>query len=194
LQLNLDKLELDTKWILSGKNSFLYFERIPTTIDIALEKFNQEKNQGKIVIADFQEKGRGSFSKSWHSSPYKDLTFSIILGYKNQFNQNLVDEACYAIKNFLQLYKVESIIKAPNDILIGKKKLAGVLLSKKTINNLSFQTLSIGININSSLELKNYPFEATSLCLEIGNEVERESCLVEIINQIDGAIKRQIAQ
>jgi BirA family biotin operon repressor/biotin-[acetyl-CoA-carboxylase] ligase len=194
LQLNLDKLELDTKWILSGKNSFLYFERVPTTIDIALEEFNQEKNQGKIVIADFQEKGRGSFSKSWYSSPYKDLTFSIILGYKNQFNQNLVDEACYAIKNFLQLYKVESIIKAPNDILIGKKKLAGVLLSKKTINNLSFQTLSIGININSSLELKNYPFKATSLCLEIGNEVERESCLVEIINRIDGAIKRQIAQ
>lgn len=194
MQLNLDKLELDTKWILSGKNSFLYFERTETTIDIALEDFNQKENQGKIVIADIQEKGRGSFSKSWHSSPYKDLTFSIILGYKNQFNQNLVDETCYAIKNFLQLYGLESIIKAPNDILIGNKKLAGVLLSKKTFNRLAYQTLSIGININSSVELKNYPFKATSLCLELGQAVERESCLLELINQIDRAIKRQIVQ
>tara|TARA_B100001996_G_scaffold208259_1_gene159729 strand:- start:18 stop:617 length:600 start_codon:yes stop_codon:yes gene_type:complete len=199
LQLILKDIDLKTSWIKSGKESFIYFETIDSTLNIALDQQYQESSVGKIVITDNQTSGKGSYNKSWYSESYKDLTFSIILGSSNNFQQNLIDETCLAISSIINKYKIKAYQKPPNDIYIKDSKIAGILLSNLQIGNSNnYQALSVGININSNIELKELDINAkanhTSFAKELGKEITREKILVEIIESLDKVIQKQVDQ
>ena len=199
MQLILKDIDLKTCWIKSGKESFIYFETIDSTLNIALDQQFQERSVGKIVITDNQISGKGSYNKSWYSESYKDLTFSIILGSSNNFQQNLIDKTCSAIVSILNKYQIEAYQKLPNDIYVKDRKLAGILLSNVQIGNSgNYQALSVGININSNIELKELDRNAkanhTSFAKELGKEINREKVLVEIIELLDKVIQKQVNQ
>ena len=196
MRLILKDIDLKTSWIKSGKKSFIYFEKIDSTLNIALNQKYQENSVGKIVITDNQFSGKGSYDKSWYSESYKDLTFSIILGSSNNFQQNLVDETCLVISNILNEYQIKAYQKLPNDIYVNDRKIAGILLSNVQIGKRDlYQALSIGININSNIELKELDINAkakhTSFAKELGREMNREKILVAIIESIDKVIQKQ---
>ncbi len=199
MQLILKDIDLKTCWIKPGKESFIYFERIDSTLNIALDQQFQESSVGKIVITDNQTSGKGSYNKSWYSESYKDLTFSIILGSANNFKQNLIDETCSVIVSILNEYQIEAYQKPPNDIYVRDRKIAGILLSNvQTGNSGNYQALSVGININSNIELKeldsNSKANHTSFAKELGKEINREKVLVEIIELLDKVIQKQVNQ
>ena len=199
MQLILEDIDLKTCWIKSGKESFIYFETIDSTLNIALDQQFQESSVGKIVITDNQTSGKGSYNKSWYSEPYKDLTFSIILGSSNNFQQNLIDEACSAMVIILNEYQIKAYQKPPNDIYVKDRKIAGILLSNVQIGNSgNYQSLSVGININSNIELKELDINAkvdhTSFAKELGKEIGREKILVAIIESLDKIIQKQVDQ
>ena len=199
MQLILEDIDLKTSWIKSGKESFIYFETIDSTLNIALDQQFQESSVGKIVITDNQTSGKGSYNKSWYSESYKDLTFSIILGSSNNFQQNLIDETCSVIVSVLNEYQIEAYQKLPNDIYVKDRKIAGILLSNvQTGNSVNYQALSVGININSNIELKGLDSNAkanhTSFAKELGKEINREKVLVEIIELLDKVIQKQVNQ
>ena len=199
MQLILKDIDLKTCWIKSGKESFIYFKTIDSTLNIALDQQFQESSVGKIVITDNQTSGKGSYNKSWYSESYKDLTFSIILGSSNNFQQNLIDETCSVIVSVLNKYQIEAYQKLPNDIYVRDRKIAGILLSNvQTGNSGNYQALSVGININSNIELKKLDSNAkanhTSFAKELGKEINREKVLVEIIELLDKVIQKQVNQ
>ena len=199
MQLILKDIDLKTNWIKSGKESFIYFETIDSTLNIALDQKYQESSVGKIVITDNQTSGKGSYNKSWYSEAYKDLTFSIILGSSNNFQQNLIDETCSVIVSILSEYQIEAYQKQPNDIYVKDKKIAGILLSNVQIGNSgNYQALSVGININSNIELKELDISSkanhTSFVKELSKEINREKVLVEIIELLDKVIQKQVDQ
>ena len=199
MQLALKEIDLKTSWIKSGNKSFIYEEVIDSTLNIALNEHNQNNYIGQIVISDKQLDGKGTYNKSWYSEPYKDLTFSIILGSENNFQQNLIDGSCEAIINILKKRNIEGYQKKPNDIYVNNKKIAGVLLSNvQTKLNYPYQALSIGININSDFDLKkidkNAKVNNTSFFKELQIETKREEVLVEILESIDGVIQRLVNQ
>lgn len=199
MQLALKEIDLKTSWIKSGNKSFIYEEVIDSTLNIALNEHNQNNYIGQIVISDKQLEGKGTYNKSWYSEPYKDLTFSIILGSENNFQQNLIDGSCEAIINILKKRNIKGYQKKPNDIYVNNKKIAGVLLSNvQTKPNYPYQALSIGININSDFDLKkidkNAKVNNTSFFKELQIETKREEVLVEILESIDGVIQRLVNQ
>ena len=199
MQLALKEIDLKTSWIKSGNKSFIYEEVIDSTLNIALNEHNQNNYVGQIVISDKQLEGKGTYNKSWYSEPYKDLTFSIILGSENNFQQDLIDGSCQAIINILKKRNIKGYQKKPNDIYVNNKKIAGVLLSNvQTKLNYPYQALSIGININSDFDLKkidkNAKVNNTSFLKELQIETKREEVLVEILESIDGVIQRLVNQ
>ncbi len=199
MQLALKEIDLKTSWIKSGNKSFIYEEVIDSTLNIALNEHNQNNYIGQIVISDKQLEGKGTYNKSWYSEPYKDLTFSIILGSENNFQQDLIDGSCQAIINILKKRNIKGYQKKPNDIYVNNKKIAGVLLSNvQTKLNYPYQALSIGININSDFDLKkidkNAKVNNTSFFKELQIETKREEVLVEILESIDGVIQRLVNQ
>ena len=197
MQLDYKAINFNTKWILSGSSSIIYRETLNSTLSIALDKQHQINDKGKIVITDNQTSGKGTHGKQWISTAYKDLTFSIILGNKNSFGQKLIDECCLAMVHVLSLYDLKADIKYPNDIYINNKKIVGILLSniQSQGKNKPYQALSIGMNVNSEIDIKSIDEKAkvssTSILLELGKEINREELLKLIIQNFDPAIQKQ---
>ena len=197
MQLDYKAIDFNTKWILSGSSSIIYRETLNSTLCIALDKQHQINDKGKIVITDNQTSGKGTHGKQWISTAYKDLTFSIILGNKNSFGQKLIDECCLAMVHVLSLYDLKANIKYPNDIYINNKKIVGILLSniQSQGENKPYQALSIGMNVNSEIDIKSIDEKAkvssTSILLELGKEINREELLKLIIQNFDSAIQKQ---
>ena len=93
--------------------------------------------------------------------------------------------------------KINAHHKKPNDIYVMNKKIAGILLSNvHSRKEVIYQALSLGININSDLNIRSFDSKAkadhTSFVKELGVEVNREKILVDIIQSIDLAIQKQI--
>lgn len=197
MQLDYKSIIFNTKWILNGSNSIIYRESIDSTLDIALDKNYQIHDTRKIVVTDNQTNGKGTHGKQWISTPYKDLTFSIILGKNTHFGQELIDQCCIVMIQILSLYDIKGKIKYPNDIYVNNKKIIGMLLSNIQIGKseqIPYQSLSIGINVNSIIDIKTIDKQAkvssTSMFLEIGKESNREKLLKLIIDGIDPVIQR----
>ena len=98
----------------------------------------------------------------------------------------------------LSSYGMKASIKPPNDIYINNKKIVGMLLSNiqsRGLENKTYQALSIGMNVNSTIDIKTIDVGAkvssTSVLLELGKEVNREALLKLIIEKIDPAIQKQ---
>ena len=198
MQLDYKSISFNTKWILPGSNSIIYRELVDSTLSIAMNKERQLKDARKIVITDNQVEGKGTHGKQWISSPYKDLTFSIILGKDHSFGQGLVNACCEKINASLLKYDLQGTVQYPNDIYINEKKIAGVLLSNiytSGSEKSSFQSLSVGINVNSSFDIREidnaYKVGSTSMYLELNKNVGREKLLKRIIENIDAAIQKQ---
>jgi BirA family biotin operon repressor/biotin-[acetyl-CoA-carboxylase] ligase len=112
-----------------------------------------------MVISDTQTMGRGQYSKKWIS--YKgNLFVSFFYELKNikLSLPRLTKINCLLIKKLLKnYYKKNIIFKKPNDLLIQKKKISGILQEIVTIFGDKFLIVGIGINIKKSPKIRNYP-------------------------------------
>tara|TARA_Y100001935_G_scaffold254830_1_gene265223 strand:- start:4149 stop:4517 length:369 start_codon:yes stop_codon:yes gene_type:complete len=99
-----------------------YYKRVSSTNDLAIKKINSGFTNG-IIVADYQNKGRGQHGKKWLS--FKgNLFLTIFFKIKNNINiKNITSFNCKILKKILFNYTKKTIsIKPPNDLLIKKKK------------------------------------------------------------------------
>ena len=134
-----------------------YYKKLNSTNDTSLKKIAKGIERG-IVITDFQTKGKGQRGKNWIS--FKgNLFISIFFQIKKKLSLKKITEINTSIvKNCLQKfidYKVK--IKLPNDILINNQKICGILQETVFKRNKKFLVVGIGININKSPKIENYP-------------------------------------
>ena len=139
---------LNTNWI--GKKIF-YFDSIDSTQTYALEIAGDKKENGSVVIAQKQTKGKGRMNRKW-VSPNGGIWLSVILQPKSDYTLTTLFPLAAsvaladAIKNTLDL-DVE--LKWPNDLLIDDKKIAGILVDASlTSNQIDYIVLGVGINFD----------------------------------------------
>jgi BirA family transcriptional regulator, biotin operon repressor / biotin---[acetyl-CoA-carboxylase] ligase len=144
--------------------------------------------EGTMVIAEEQTLGRGQRGNHWESSTGENLTFSFViypdfLELKNQFMLSKI--IALALFDLLKRYTGDVKIKWPNDIYIGKKKVAGILLENVIKGTkLSNTIVGIGLNINQKIFSEALPF-ASSLSLETGNDYKLPTILNELISNLN---------
>jgi BirA family biotin operon repressor/biotin-[acetyl-CoA-carboxylase] ligase len=153
--------------------------------DLCAEKSLPE---GTVVIADEQEQGRGQRGTHWESEAGKNLTLSILLKplfLKPEEQFNLSRMVSLAVSDFVfslapHPSSLVLKIKWPNDIYVGNRKIAGILIENSVSgNSISHSVVGIGINVNQekfSVELPN----PTSLKLETRKEFNLEDCLEKL--------------
>jgi BirA family transcriptional regulator, biotin operon repressor / biotin---[acetyl-CoA-carboxylase] ligase len=145
------------------------FKTINSTNDLAVKIIKNTNNKSGIVIAEKQKKGRGQYGNKWFS--YKENLLVSIFFPINNINltlKNLTKLNCLLVKKLIsEFYKGKIIIKNPNDLLIDKKKISGILQETLSKSDETFIIVGIGINLNKSPEIKHYP---TTNLFDLTNE------------------------
>lgn len=136
---------------------------------------------GTIIIADLQTDAIGTHGRKWYTTEEKNIAFSFVV-YPNvdvaKLKHLTIDIANIIVQVFSKLYGVELEIKAPNDIVVGHKKIGGILietvLQGQTVKNL---VIGIGINTNQEVFEKEIENIASSIRNEFGIEVNNEEVI-----------------
>ncbi len=171
-----------------GKNIYI-FDSINSTNSKAIIEANNNAKDGSVFIAEYQSAGNGRIGRSWFSEKNKDVLMSILL-YPNLQNKDISKLTLIAglsiCKILIEEFSLDCKLKWPNDIIIGKKKLCGIL-TKSLISDKKPQAVVIGIGLN--VNSKNYPLElshkATSISLESGYLIDRSKLIAQILNRFE---------
>ena len=139
------------------------FKRVKSTNNTAIRIIKETNYNIGMVISETQANGRGQYGRKWISSKG-----NLFVSFFNELNNSnlsigsITKINCLLIKKLLSKFtKKKIILKKPNDILIDKKKISGILQEIIILNEKKFLITGIGINIIRNPYLKNYP--ATNL-------------------------------
>jgi len=135
---------------------------------------------GTTVIADEQTAGQGRHGHSWHSEAGAGLYCSIVLQREVSptLTMALGLAAAEAITTSTQ---IACDLRWPNDIMIGDKKVAGILA--QLVDNAAIA--GVGVNVNHTRFPAELADEATSLRMESGREHSREDLLIALLPAVD---------
>jgi BirA family biotin operon repressor/biotin-[acetyl-CoA-carboxylase] ligase len=164
-------------------------DALPSTQAFVLSR-TRSLPSGSVVVADVQASGMGRKGKKWASTSPKGLWMSLL--FKRSF------DACraflipfwtaLALSSTLRSFGVEGASPVwPNDLYLGGKKLAGVLVDTKTqASDLEMAVVGVGLNLNQALE--DFPEDlrplATSLWLATGRTFSKQAVLQAFLREL----------
>ena len=143
---------------------------------------------GIVFVADSQIDGRGQASSKWESEPGKNLTFSIVLfpeflEISRQFE--LSKAISLGVADYLNALTPNVTIKWPNDIYLGNRKVAGILIENSVRSRtISSCIVGIGLNMNQQLFISDAP-NPVSLSQITGKVYNLEEELAILCGNID---------
>ena len=169
---------------MTSKN-FIFLNEVESTNNYAKQLLlSKEAEDGTVVLAQDQKKGRGQVGNNWESENGKNLLASFIffpdfLGAGKQFYLSKI--VSLALVDFLNTEVNNTSIKWPNDIYIGEKKVAGILIENSIKGqNLESTIIGIGLNLNQENFYSDAP-NPVSLKQITGNKYSAE----EVVKILD---------
>lgn len=160
-----------------------HFETLPSTNLFAKENVTRFNRKAlTVVTAGSQTAGYGQLGKKWFSPPEKNLYVSFCLFVDKEVEPFFVTQKMAAILQKLLLdYNVIAEIKWPNDLLVSKKKIAGILTETVVLEEVAI-IIGIGLNVNlEEKELQGIDQPATSLFIETGKVHSIHELLEKVI-------------
>ena len=139
------------------------FKRVDSTNNTAIRIIRETNYNLGMVIAETQAKGRGQYGRKWIS-----LKGNLFVSFFNELNKtnlsinSITKVNCLLIKKLLSKFTRKKILfKKPNDLLIDRKKICGILQEVIFVKDKKFLITGIGINIIKNPKIRNFP--ATNL-------------------------------
>ncbi|MGN0489585.1 MAG: biotin--[acetyl-CoA-carboxylase] ligase [Ruminococcus sp.] len=180
------KSYLTTKFI--GKN-LKVFESLGSTNDYLKELGSKGAENGTVIVAREQTSGKGRLGRVWQTEKDAGIAFSVLL----RPNLSPIEissitpltglAVCKAINDFCML---DSRIKWPNDIIVGKKKLVGILTEMSAeFDRVEYTITGIGINVEHSVFPDEIAHKATSILLETGRHIDKNKFLATVLNYLE---------
>jgi BirA family transcriptional regulator, biotin operon repressor / biotin---[acetyl-CoA-carboxylase] ligase len=162
-----------------GRN-LIFESSVGSTMDVAREAALHGAAEGTVSCADEQTAGRGRLGRSWVTPPAVNLASTLVLRPPASLLREIAMMAplavCHAVQDVAGL---RPGIKWPNDVLVGTKKLAGVLIESDVTDAQGPYAL-VGAGINVNFDPRRYEEIrdiATSIKAETGSDGDREALL-----------------
>ena len=178
----------------------IYRARLESTNDTAKQLADQGAPEGLLVITDEQTAGRGRFGRRWWAPVGSALLTSLLFrpaapcerpaatgeGGVHIVQQLMMLCALSAADAIIHLTALPVELKWPNDLLVRGRKLAG-LLAESVFQGDRLESVVVGMGMNVNMTFADAPpfiATATSLQLELGHPVHRQSLLVAYVNGV----------
>lgn len=151
--------------------------------------------EGTVVLAEEQTAGKGRLGRRWHSPAGENLYCSIIMRHQTGVNDIStwlswvpLQSALAVARAVRQVTALEPQLKWPNDVMIGSRKLGGLLCESGPVGPAgTCVVVGIGLNVNSPPD--SFPVDiretATSLAAETGRQIDRANLLVTILSEME---------
>ena len=177
--------------------TFEVADELASTNAVAADRARAGAPDGLVVVADHQSAGRGRLDRTWESPAGTAVTFSLLLRptapahswpWIPLLTGYAVDKAIKALgaPGALGAPAREGLaagVKWPNDVLVGERKVAGILVER--IDTPDGPAAVVGVGINVGLREDELPVpHATSLEIELGRTVDRTDVLVDVLSAI----------
>jgi len=172
------------------KLKILRFKKVISTNTTAIRIIKNSNLNYGMVISDLQTRGRGRHGRKWIS--LKGNLFVSFFYNINNFNltmSQITERNCMLVKRLIsKYYKKKIIYKKPNDLMINRKKICGIL--QETINkfNNKFLIIGIGLNLKNDPNLSNYA--TTNLKDLIKKEIKKKKIEIELKNIFEKDLKK----
>ncbi|MFH2009263.1 MAG: biotin--[acetyl-CoA-carboxylase] ligase [bacterium] len=152
---------------------------------------------GHTVVADAQEQGRGRKGRPWHSPPGMGIYVSVVLRppLPPQSAPPLTLVTAVAVAETLeQSLGLTPRLKWPNDVLLGGRKVCGILLEMSAeLDRVAFVVCGIGLNVNTESFPDDLVWPATSLRRELGRTVSRPTLLAALLANLERWTERYVS-
>jgi BirA family biotin operon repressor/biotin-[acetyl-CoA-carboxylase] ligase len=179
---------LRSRWL--GRQPVYSFDVVDSTNSQAKRLARQGAPEGTLVIAESQSKGRGRLGRLWISPPGKGLYLSVILRPKipPQQGSGITVTAGVALAEALEEIGITPQLKWPNDVMVGHRKVAGIL-TETSCNEKGFFFVIVGVGVNVNTDLKDFPSPmgelATSLSLNTAKPISRAGLLQTLLYHLE---------
>jgi BirA family biotin operon repressor/biotin-[acetyl-CoA-carboxylase] ligase len=164
------------------------FDRVSSTMDLAAAFAELGAPVGTTVQAGFQTAGRGRSGKSWAADAGTSLMLSIVLRPPTSGSGlgKLSLLAGLAVARMTEaLTSLPTEVKWPNDVLVGGRKVAGILLHSRSMRNTGSRYLVLGIGINVRSTPQPHAPHATSLTEAAGKTVELDDVFHRLVLELN---------
>jgi BirA family biotin operon repressor/biotin-[acetyl-CoA-carboxylase] ligase len=174
------------------------FQETTSTNDVMERLASDGVKEGVVIFAEAQLAGRGRLGRKWISPSRKGLWFSVLLrpNMRPQEATQLTVAAATALARAIRSETgLAPEIKWPNDLLLGGRKVAGILTELSAeLDHVKYLILGIGVDVN--LNASDFPTElrkiATSLKLELGETLSRPPLAAAILRELDRDYARTV--
>jgi len=171
--------------------SIIFSREVNSTNEWAKKLATYKAQEGTVVIAETQTRGRGRLDREW-ISPAGGLWFSIVLRPKLRPTEavKLTFVAGLAVAEVLsETFDLKVETKWPNDVLVKGRKVCGILTEMNTTgDNVNFVVVGVGVNANFDVEKvfsENLKKVATSLENELGQNVRLEELFKRLLEKVE---------
>ena len=163
-------------------------EESRSTNALLAERARAGEPPGLVVVAEHQTAGRGRLDRVWVTPPRTALTFSMMV------NPHRVPQSRWpwlpllagiaVSESVRRVAGVDCVLKWPNDVLVGERKLAGILVERIERADEPVAVVGVGLNVSASAEELPVP-TATSLTLEQASTLDRSVILRELLRSFE---------
>ncbi len=167
----------------------MYYDEIDSTNMEAKRHEIDEKCHGMVFLAEQQNQGKGRLGRLWASPKGTGIWMSILL--KPDFSPEIASEvtilAALATADAIRkVTKLNCKIKWPNDLVINRKKVCGILTEMIVQDGVIHKLIvGIGINVNTKSFSEDISDKATSLSLEGNAQYSREEIICELLCRLE---------
>jgi BirA family biotin operon repressor/biotin-[acetyl-CoA-carboxylase] ligase len=194
----LDRVALSTALTRAGSlwRSVEVLPESPSTNAVVAQRARAGEREGLVVVTDHQTAGRGRLDRTWVTPPGAALTFSFLVVPDRVPTARwpwLPLLAGIAVSEGVRrVAEVDCVLKWPNDVLVGDRKLAGILVERVEGTTGAAAVVGIGLNVTTTEAELPVP-TATSLALEQASTTDRTVVLREILRSFEALYRQWVA-
>ena len=177
-----------------GQGEIVWLEEVDSTNTRAKDLARQGAEEGTLVVAEGQQSGRGRRGRRWYSPSGAGIYVSLILRPRispSEAPQINILAAVAVAEALLKLTGMDVRVKWPNDIMVGSKKLAGILTEiSADLEGVDYLVMGLGLNVTSRGFPPDLCETAGSILSETGCSVSRIGILQEILAGFETLYRR----